>query len=293
MKWLKPFFSYSKNERRGIILLIVLILIVFGLRLYLPVIISNSQNSDIIIRAIPLAVEENRTKDQNGHLKLNLRKKNVNKAEQFRGKLDPNNATEKELTDAGFSEYIASNIIKYRQKGGRFLRSEDLYSIYGIDSSFHELITKIIVIDEKNTAQSLPYETRNYKIELNRADTTALKKIPGIGSVLSNRIVKYKNMIGGYYSAEQLKEVYGISDSLYIKINDYVYIGKDCCRKINLNNASENTLIAHPYINKYKAKAIIKYRKLMGNLKSVDELLESNIFNNSEYQIIKHYLSVD
>ena len=52
-------------------------------------------------------------------------------------------------------------------------------------------------------------------VELNSADTTALKKVPGIGSVFAKRIIKYRELLGGFYSVEQLGEVYGIDEERY------------------------------------------------------------------------------
>ena len=59
---------------------------------------------------------------------------------------------------------------------------------------------------------------RGTLVELNMADTTTLKKVPGIGPVFANRIVKYRNLLGGFYAVSQLREVYGIDEET-IKAN--------------------------------------------------------------------------
>lgn len=65
---------------------------------------------------------------------------------------------------------------------------------------------------------------KSLRIELNSADTTELKKLRGIGSKLSQRIVKYRNKIGGYHTLEDLKAIYGLSEDTYQEIIPHLWI---------------------------------------------------------------------
>lgn len=103
-------------------------------------------------------------------------------------------------------------------------------------------------------------EIERQSIDLNIADTLTLKKLKGVGSIFSNRIIKYRDLLGGFSNKSQLLEVYGIDSSLYQKLSPYVYVDHKSLKKINLNYASVDQLKAHPYLGYKESNAIVKYR---------------------------------
>ena len=129
-------------------------------------------------------------------------------------------------------------------------------------------------------------------VELNTADTTALKELRGIGSVFAKRIVKYRNLLGGFHHKEQLLEVYGMTEELYSKISEHIIVDSDILTTININTATLQQLNHHPYLNYYQAKAIIKYRDLGNTFNNVVDLKNITIIDNDTYEKIKPYLSV-
>ena len=60
------------------------------------------------------------------------------------------------------------------------------------------------------------------KLDLNTADTTALQTIQGIGPASARRIVRYRSLIGGFSSTDQLLKVWGISPENFIRIEEQV-----------------------------------------------------------------------
>lgn len=72
--------------------------------------------------------------------------------------------------------------------------------------------------------RSVHNEYESLRIELNSADTTELKKLRGIGSKLSQRIVKYRTKLGGFSSKEQLRSVYGLSEETYQQIETHIWV---------------------------------------------------------------------
>lgn len=64
------------------------------------------------------------------------------------------------------------------------------------------------------------------KIDLNSATVAALDTLDGIGPVLAQRIVDYREEYGGFYSVEELKEVSGIGDKLFEQIKDKVTVSQ-------------------------------------------------------------------
>ena len=138
-------------------------------------------------------------------------------------------------------------------------------------------------------------ERNRFVHALNKADSTALEQLPGIGPVLAARIVRYREKLGGFYSKTQLREVYGISDSVYQLIAPLTNLGADSSlvRKLDLNKASAETLQAHPYLRWEKAKAIVQYRKANGPFRSVHELEKIWTFDKMLIDRLSPYLLID
>lgn len=148
----------------------------------------------------------------------------------------------------------------------------------------------------KRDSQSLdryPYQEKlqqGQTIELNKADTSDLKKIPGIGSSYSLRIVKYRKLLRGYAHIHQLKEVYGIDEELYNKITPYITLTPDIS-KIKVNSSSFQELNRHPYINYEQTKIILDIRKRKGNIESIDRLSLLEEFTEDDIKRLTPYLS--
>jgi DNA uptake protein ComE-like DNA-binding protein len=129
-------------------------------------------------------------------------------------------------------------------------------------------------------------------IELNAADTSDLKKIPGIGTSYSNRIVKYKTLLGGYAYIGQLREVYGLDDELYNKIRPYLTIVPQV-KKIRINHADFKELNRHPYIDYKQTRAIIDIRTRKGTIESINRLSLLDEFTAEDIKRLTPYLSFD
>lgn len=99
------------------------------------------------------------------------------------------------------------------------------------------------------------------KIELNRADSAQLEALPMIGPTLSQRILRYRNRLGGFYSIDQLKEVYGLRDSCFEVIKTRVWVDTTLLERIDIQNCSLEVLGHHPYFGYKNAKIIIRYRQ--------------------------------
>lgn len=129
-------------------------------------------------------------------------------------------------------------------------------------------------------------------IELNTADTTILKTIPGIGSAYASRIVKYRNSLGGFTSKLQLKEVWGMTDELYERIAPYTVVEKSV-KPLRVNSLSIDKLKKHPYINHKQAKIIVDIRTRKGDIKSVNRLALLDEFTEKDIKRLSPYLKFD
>jgi len=161
-----------------------------------------------------------------------------------------------------------------------------------IQNHLPEKIKKIDATSNKN------YDIQNKKIKLlidiNSADSTELEILYGIGSVLSKRIIKYRNLLGGFLYKEQLLEVYGFNRDLLTKINENIEVDTSKIKKINICKLKEEQLFRHPYLSKYDAKAIIAFNEFKnGRILKVDELKENKVLSDSIYNKIYKYMSIN
>ncbi|MDR2954976.1 MAG: helix-hairpin-helix domain-containing protein [Prevotella sp.] len=138
-----------------------------------------------------------------------------------------------------------------------------------------------------------PYPTKlkqGETIELNKADTSALKRIPGIGSAYANRIVKYRSLLGGFHNISQLGEVWGIDTELLSNIMSYIIIRPEITQ-LEVNSAGYQELLKHPYLNKEQVKVIIDIRERKGKIESIDRLSLLEEFTENDIKRLKNYLS--
>ena len=204
---------------------------------------------------------------------------------------DPNTATDTDFIRLGLTEKQIQTIRKYQSKGGSFRNKADFFKIYGISESQKKTLTEYVAIVEKG---KIEHENNagisKIQIEINAADSIELMKLPGIGDKLSKRIVKYRDLLGGFYSLAQLKEVYGLSEQVIQQIEGMVKVDPARIRKVDLNFADWNELAKHPYIQKNIARQIVKFRTKYGSINESIVLRDSMILNIDEYARLKPYL---
>lgn len=203
---------------------------------------------------------------------------------------DPNTAIDQDFKRLGLSAKQIRTIRNYLNKGGRFHTRDDFSKIWGLSDHQKTTLSKYIVIeskDEKEPERKVVGEI--IKIELNTADSIALKQLPGIGEKLSKRIVKYRDILGGYNSLGQLNEVYGLNDETIHEIENLVTIDLSRIRKLDLNFADMKELSKHPYIQKNLADKIIKFRASSGSIPDLAVLRDNMILNIDEYNRLRPY----
>ena len=129
-------------------------------------------------------------------------------------------------------------------------------------------------------------------IDINRADSAQLLPLPGIGPVFASRLIKYRDLLGGYASVDQLKEVYGISLETIDRITDRIVIDTSVLIKLDLNSATFRELLRHPYLEYEDVKAMVNYRDFAGTIQSARELRDNYILPDSVLQRIMPYLEL-
>ncbi|MCK4661941.1 MAG: helix-hairpin-helix domain-containing protein [Bacteroidales bacterium] len=225
-------------------------------------------------------------------------KKNDNKTDNAKIILDslfyfdPNEISSDEWIKLGLNKKQINTIKNYISKGGQFRVKADLKKIYGISENIYKKLEpyiKINNITEKNINKSI----NNIIVEINSADTNDLIKLKGIGSISANRIIKYRNFLGGFYSTDQLLEVYGISEENFNLFKSNIIVDTTLIKKININTADFKQINKHPYIDYKETKAIINYKNIMKGFKNIEEIKKNNLISVETYNKIKHYLCIN
>ena len=210
---------------------------------------------------------------------------------QIAGFFDPNIADFSQLTQFGFNRFQANNLIEYRKKAGLFKTKTDLLKIYGVDSSFYKTIESHIQIINSEESPVTTYQPVLSQIELNSADSTDLVKLNGIGSVFANRILKYRDLLGGFYSTSQLLEVYNFSEESFKKIESTISTDTLLINKIRLNFAEYKDLIRHPYFSKKQVEAVLRYRQRNGSFKDIIQIKTNDLVDSETFSRIRPYLT--
>jgi competence protein ComEA len=127
-------------------------------------------------------------------------------------------------------------------------------------------------------------------INLNSCDSVSLVALPGIGPVLSSRIIRYRKLIGGYVSVNQLREVYGLPEETFSMISSRVFADSLSVRKIRINEVDYKELIRHPYFKRDEVSSILKYRELKGKITDIGVMTGNNLISPETAKKIRAYL---
>ena len=134
------------------------------------------------------------------------------------------------------------------------------------------------------------FDTKRTVIDINDCDSSLLTTLPGIGPVLSARIIRYRELLGGYASVDQLKEVYGLSEETFTLINIMVTADSSDVSRIKINKAEFRELLRHPYIEMDEVKAIMKYRELQGMIRNREDLISNKPISLERTERILPYI---
>ena len=304
LRFLKEYFSFNKRERQGIFVLLSLILTLLLINLLLPK-FTNDIEFDFSEFEKEISFYEKSKTEYFDSLNNIRRKKMILESINQQIKLfkfDPNHLTAEEWKKLGLSEKQIEVIKNYKEKGGKFYKKEDLKKIYSISEKKYKSLEPFIIIPSKKKQQrkkqqkeivKKPKIKKNIIIELNTADSAGLTKLYGIGPTFSSRIIKYRNLLGGFYSKNQLLEIYGFDSTRLKMIIKNISVEPEKINKININNAGFKELLKHPYISYELTSQIFKFRKKQGQLKNIEQLKKIDLVNDSLFQKIVPYLSVE
>lgn len=281
-------FKFNKREKRGLIVLTIILICVLVFPLFQDVIFPGKKyDEELLIKEIEKFQKSLIQKEESENNQVKQIKQSENDKKKISIKLksiDVNSSTIQNWLDLGFSKKQAKVIMKYLDKAKPLNNVEELKKIYIIDDDkYNEIIQYLYIENKTDTLELENIEPEKITIEINTADTGEFREI-GIPGYIAARIIKYRDLLGGYHSFVQLNEVYGMNKK-YLEILEAQNLDTTSLSEIDLNNNSFKEINKHPYIDYETTKKIFNYLKVMDTIKNIEELERNNIV--SEEQLIK------
>ena len=283
--WIRELFSFSKKERSGIVILLLIIFFLIAIGKLIPLFIPAERN------------DFSKWEAEVDNYLAESKKQISEKSSLHLVSFNPNEIDSVGLLNMGIPEKVVANWMKYRKKGGRFRDKEGVRNIFGMTTVIFERLDSFIVIPQtvflevhkgsygfakskivvrNDTIFRHTFSKRKSeqvsKLELNNADSLHLLDVPGIGPVLASRIIRYRNLLGGYFDVSQLREVYGMREENFTAIERYFTADPSSLKTFNINFSNVQELGRHPYIGFKTARKIFKLRDKMGKFTSPDDL---------------------
>jgi len=309
---IRDYFGFSHREARGFLVLLGLIFLILLLPLffrwltYEPAAVREADQRmlDSLLARIPLPdkpVAGNSAFDPS----FSGAGKKAQAAERFA--FDPNTVSVADWQRMGVPRWLAERIDRYRQKGGQFRRKEDLRRIYDFPPQLYTELEPFIVLKSAgvspafsgreevqerqavNRSWERPARPEQQPFDINTADTTQLIRLRGIGSRLAQRILKFRDALGGFVSPEQFDQIYGLDSTARQALHQYARI-QTPVRPIPINSATAEELDRHPYLSRRQPTLLVRYREQHGAYRSVDDLRNIRVLDEETIERIRGYL---
>ena len=286
----------SRSEKRGLLLLLFLLLCVCGGMLY----VGMSERVGTSVQLSPEDVAE-----LEAFAKLTKERKK--RQEEVRMPVqsfpfNPNTADSMTLLRVGLKPWQVKNLMAYRRAGGRWKDADDFKRLYGLsDEEFQRLrpyvqippaVKEVYFTEHDRARQDSLHHLRPEKftqltvLDLNTVDTLTLRKIPGIGVGYSRSIVSYRERLGGFVSVAQLKDIEGLPERIeeWFSVEEQVAV----CT-ISINKSDFKTLVRHPYLSYEQVKVITTHIRKYGSLRSWKDLQLYPEFTPQDFERLTPY----
>ena len=297
MKYFKSHFWYHKNQRNGIFLLTILILILQSIIFFGT--FSLNQLEDV---SQPEIIAFQKQIDSLKEIEIEDRRPKI-------FPFNPNYISDYKGAQLGMSLIEIDRLLLYRKKNKFIASKQEFQNITKVSDSllnqiapyfkFPEWVTKKKKLKTKsNTALNRVENTHKKKsissIDMNKASAEDFKTIYGIGEKLSERIIKYRSKLQGFSFESQIKEVWGLEEETVEKVlSTFKIIEKPTIRKININTVTFKELLNTPYIDFALCKKIFEYRDEIAAYQNISELKNIKDFPLGKYDRIVLYLMAE
>lgn len=160
----------------------------------------------------------------------------------------------------------------------------------------------------------------SYPLDLNAATAEELETLPGVGAILAERIVSYREAVGGFQTLEELQQVNGIGSGIYSQIAPYLFIigelqtispeselpeatdaaapetapefASASIPRLDINIATAEDFQKLPNVTPEQAEAIVRLRTQIQYFQNIYELLYADGMTDWLFLSIRDYLYV-
>jgi competence protein ComEA len=277
MKWLKDYFDFSRREETGIMVLAGMIVILFCLQ-YVWMYTIPDRKTDF--------TEIKQWSEKIKSAGKQAEKDSITSALSNQQTFDPNTTDFKGLIQLGFSREIAGRMIRYREKGGRFKKPDDLMKIYGMKEDLYlKLRDRVRISFPGKNGESVP-------VNLNTADSLQLLGVKGIGPVFASRILTLRKKLGAFVNKEQLMDVYGIDSDKFETLKTQVFVKGNRIYQLDINKAGLSEMRMHPYIGNKLGTIIFRYREANGPFKKPEDLKKIYAVDEKTFRKLAPYVKI-
>jgi competence ComEA-like helix-hairpin-helix protein len=301
----KDFFYFNRRERNGLLILLFLIILLLGSLAYYrfihqPTVLRPDEKFLHEMVQWEAFVRTMESKSRAVKKKMIQTDPAMNPTDTFRlFPFNPNRMNDSLWQQLGVPSYLSQRIMKYVSKGGSFKVRKDLLKIYGMDTLLYERLQPWITLpdslpekryspDGGKSKENIP----SVLVDLNKCTMSQLMEVKGIGQYRASQILNYRNQLGGYYSLEQLLEVYGIDHEVLEMIRPQITIQTPVFRSISLKNFYCKS-IRHPYLSRAWCERLEKRLFLNPNFSTIENLLQEAGIPDSIGQRLMPYLRAE
>jgi competence protein ComEA len=294
----KDYFDFTYQEKRGILFILGLIILIFlaGF-IVMPPKADPSFDHQMLLAELQEHLDQAQSQIQESSPSI---ENTVTHSNYF--PFDPNSLSMDEGKSLNLSEKQIRMIQSYTSKGGKFKQPTDLLKIYSISEEDYNRLKDWIHIpfDSSTIAKPEPPESIEPElnlndsasiIQLNQCNLEELLALDCLNPALAERIIKFRDKLGGFYSADQLIEVYGLNSKCLNRLMHRTRIDPSSIRKISINFASKSELGSHPYIGHAIAGNLDQFRITHGFIREAETLKKANLFDPEKLERLIPYLS--
>lgn len=289
---MKSYFTFSRQQRNGIFLLVSIIILLQCVYFFVD------------FKSNEISIDEGLLAKVN-HEVDSLRKAQLANKEQVIYPFNPNYITDYKGSTLGMSNEEIDRLLNFKRQNKWINSANQFQEVTGVSDSLLNAISPYFQFPEwvKNDFEKPTekannrgsFKTLTQKKDLNTATAEELQKVYGIGETLSQRIVKYRdNVLGGFIDEVQLNEVYGLTPEVIENLKqEFTVKTPKQINKVRINKATVDELVTVKYIDYDLAHNIVQQRQLQQGFKSIEELTKVKGFPIEKLDIIKLYLSLD